>query len=157
MQTSRADLDLQTETLTLSPPNYDTAATREASRSVLLVDDDQAVRGVLVMMLESMGFQVESADSAEKALELLLAKASSYAFLLSDFSMPSMNGWRLAEAAALIRTDLPVIIMSGDADSQLHTQGPSSSTAGFIQKPFRPTELSDLLQFLGVAHDPQGM
>ena len=80
--------------------------------TVLVVDDDADVRELAVSCLQTLGYEVLSADSGKAALALL-ASAAQIDLLLLDFAMPEMTGLDIARAAAVRRRSLPVLFMTG--------------------------------------------
>lgn len=107
---------------------------------VLLVDDDDAVRAVTATILAEMGHQVTEADSGSAALDLL--RATPVDLLLVDYAMPGMNGAETANAALKLKPDLPVLFVTGFADtSGLKEIGEDR----IIQKPYRDEELKQKL------------
>lgn len=88
-------------------------ATASAHR-ILLVDDDDLVRETVAAQLIDLGYTVRAAPGAQAAL-LVLAGAEPPDLLLTDFSMPAMNGLALIRAARDLRPDLPAILLTGYA------------------------------------------
>jgi len=79
---------------------------------ILIVDDDELVRGVLMELLEDLGFAVIEAGSGHDALALLRDKVE-VSLVISDINMPEMDGLQLVEELKSMRPSLPVILMSG--------------------------------------------
>ena len=110
-------------------------------RTILLVDDDEAVREIEAAALDHMGYEVIQAGSGGAALELLEARPE-IDVLVADFAMPGMNGAELARRAAEVRPELPVLFVTGYGDLE------SLAEAGeqrVVQKPFKPEELGQKL------------
>jgi CheY-like chemotaxis protein len=107
--------------------------------TVLVVDDDEAVRITTAMILEDLGYRVLESGTGEGALELLRGH-SDIALLLTDVVMPGMNGVELARRVRAMSAVLPILFFSGYADP--------GSVAGdvilqpIIRKPFRAGELA---------------
>lgn len=103
---------------------------------VLVVDDDTIILWGTASLLESLGFEVIRANSGSAALEALHDRQEIGA-LVTDFEMPRMSGIELAEAAQILRPDLPVIIATG------HTTVKTGSGHSWITlaKPFTRDEL----------------
>jgi PAS domain S-box-containing protein len=122
---------------------------RKQHETVLLVEDQEEVRDLVRTMLEQYGYQVLSAESAHKALEIEGA-TKTIDVLLTDIVMPGMNGSELARAIRERRPTLPVLFMSG------YTDGPLDfPDARMLQKPFSPRVLAARLQEVlssGVSH-----
>jgi two-component system cell cycle sensor histidine kinase/response regulator CckA len=111
-----------------------------AGVSVLVVDDEAAVRRFAARVLQREGFDVlEAADGAE-ALELVKAGHANIDAIVSDIVMPHLNGVELMEALATIRPDLPVILMSGYATAALSELG-IATPCSILMKPFSAERL----------------
>ncbi len=120
----------------------DTAASqRTPGVRVLLVDDERDIREVVGAMLDAVGLDVESATSAEEALERL--RASAFDLLLLDWNLPGMTGLELCR---LIRKDsvlatLPVLFLTAHAAPQDVVDAFASGADDYVVKPFRAPEL----------------
>ena len=115
--------------------------------TILLVDDDSAVRIAVTELLEGLGYIVREAQDGEKALALLSAHPE-VDVLLTDVAMPVMTGPALAREALRVRPELPVIFMSGYANPHqlaLEEEG-EIALERLLQKPFRPGQLAELLE-----------
>ena len=109
---------------------------------ILLVDDDDPVRAVTVGMLRELGYDVRDAASGKAALDLL-QQDEGIDLLLTDLVMPTMNGVQLAAMARASRPDLPVVFISGHANSI----GESMVLDGqLLRKPFDVDDLSRVLE-----------
>ena len=97
---------------------------------VLLVEDDEGVRDLLIGVLTHYGYSVDAYGSAEQALE----HNAPFDILLSDVLLPGMNGPELVREIRKRRPGVPVLLMSGDTG---HVVDPKELDAkGFLQKPF---------------------
>jgi CheY-like chemotaxis protein len=106
--------------------------------TILLVDDDPAVRDVTAAMLEDLGYGVIEASDGAAALDLL-SKGIRVDLMLADFSMPGMTGSELAAAAAELRPGLPVLLVTGYADERTLA---AVSSDRLVLKPFRTEDLA---------------
>ena len=79
---------------------------------ILLVDDDDDLRGLLRALLEGDGYQVFSCRDASRALKVFASRGD-IQMLLTDFQMPKMSGVELSQRIAQTRPDLPILILSG--------------------------------------------
>ncbi|HEY2909074.1 MAG TPA: ATP-binding protein, partial [Gemmataceae bacterium] len=114
-------------------------------RSVLLVEDEEAVRKLARSALENSGYAVTAADHGEAALDLL-DSGLTIDVLITDLTMPGMGGRELAARVRLARTEVGVVFISGYApDSSWLNDVPG---ALFLAKPFTP---NDLLKATGKA------
>jgi len=129
-----------------SVPRKDAVEARKApqapqastQRTVLVMDDDSAVREVTSAMLSDLGHSVVEAGSGGAALDLLRTDQR-VDVLLADYAMPGMNGSEVARAAMELRPGLPILFITGYADLKaLRDVGEER----IIQKPFRDEELA---------------
>ncbi|HST73880.1 MAG TPA: ATP-binding protein [Acetobacteraceae bacterium] len=112
----------------------------DRGRTVLLVDDEDMIRGLAERALRQRGWEVLSADSAEAALALLEDRraesgAPPPAVLVSDVVMPGMDGPALVRAVRATQPDLPAILVSGYADETLR-QDCTGPGIVFLSKPY---------------------
>ena len=103
---------------------------------VLVVDDDAGVRALCSQTLRSAGYDVLEAEDGQCGLEL--ARSEGPALALLDVEMPLLDGFELAEA---LRGDsrtraIPVVFVSGEADSANYARARALGAAGFLPKPF---------------------
>jgi len=118
---------------------------REAPATILLVEDDDAVRAVSERALTRFGFQVLSARSGDEAVRLAQAHPGPIDLVLTDIMMPGMNGVEVAQIVSTHRPGIHVFFMSGYADQDLIRKGLLEPGTRFLQKPFSPRELSQRL------------
>jgi DNA-binding NtrC family response regulator len=115
-----------------------------ASQScVLVVDDDELVRETVMLALDEAGFVTKGAEDGASALALLECGAHVDA-LVTDFSMPGMNGLDLIAAVHVRMPRLPAILLTGHLGdiASYQADGPSSESFTVLQKPIRPTRLA---------------
>jgi CheY-like chemotaxis protein len=131
------------------------AADRKAALAhlrVLLVDDDEAVRAPLASSLEDAGFSVLSAESAERALDMLRSGLWVDA-LVTDLSMPGMSGWDLIREVRSRWPDLPSLMLTGHLEDDDAGQGPACGLGDrflLLRKPAPPALLAERLGALVV-------
>jgi two-component system cell cycle sensor histidine kinase/response regulator CckA len=113
----------------------------EASGTILLVEDDSAVRAVARRALLRFGFNVLPAAGGEEALQVANEHNGEIDLLLTDVMMPGMNGVEVAKRIQRLRPGIRVFYMSGYADQDLVGQGLLQPGTHFLQKPFTPQEL----------------
>jgi len=116
------------------------AAQQEAT--VLLVEDDDAVRAATRRILERCGYTVVEAPEAETALDLIRADEIQFDVVLTDAVMPGMSGLELAELLATERPGLPLVLVSGYTEDAINRGGPLAPNAVFLEKPFTVHALS---------------
>ncbi|MBV9252392.1 MAG: PAS domain-containing protein [Acetobacteraceae bacterium] len=133
----------------------DTAERRDSNADasgrvhVLLVDDDPLVCELLAQQLEELGYSVLVAGSGEEALRLLAAGERVDA-LITDLTMPEMNGLTLIQAAHAHRPSLPVVLLTGYAGdgAALAVGGALSGAFSLLRKPTTGEQLADRLAAL---------
>jgi PAS domain S-box-containing protein len=120
-----------------SPPSTSRLTGNE---TILLVEDDERVRGSVKRVLEQGGFRLLVARDSADALALARAHVGKVDLLLTDVVMPGASG---PDLAATIREEIgcKVLFMSGYSDHAALRRGELTSVAGFIQKPFSPDML----------------
>jgi two-component system cell cycle sensor histidine kinase/response regulator CckA len=109
------------------------------SETVMLVEDDERVRELVRVMLETKGYRVLAAAGAEEAERLCTADVD---LLLSDVVMPEVNGDVLAERLAATAPRLRILFMSGYSDEAVYRHGAIGPGAAFIEKPFTDRTLA---------------
>jgi len=116
-----------------------TPASRETPRgteTVLLVEDDEAVRTLARKMLASHGYTVLAAPSGADALELAASHAGPIHLLVTDVVLPGMSGRELAARFQSVRPGLKVLYTSGYTDEAIVHHGVLDPGIAFLQKPF---------------------
>ena len=106
---------------------------------ILVVEDEQAVRGLVRQLLELAGYDVIEAVSAEAALDLDVAEVD---VLLTDVVMPGISGPEVAARLLERNPHLKILFVSGYTDDLVLRDGISSGTTAFLQKPFTAKELA---------------
>ena len=120
----------------------------EASRdltgagTVLLVEDEDAVRAFGARALRNKGYNVLEAPSGEAALELLAGEAGTIDLLITDVVMPKLDGPALVREVRETRPDLPVIFISGYAEDSFRKRLGEDARIHFLPKPFSLKELA---------------
>jgi two-component system cell cycle sensor histidine kinase/response regulator CckA len=106
-----------------------------AAGSVLVVDDESAVRRFAVRVLQREGYLVMEASDGAEALNLFRVDGTSVEVVVSDIVMPRLNGVELMQALSASHPGLPVILMSGYATAALSELG-IAAPCGILTKPF---------------------
>lgn len=126
----------QQEVVVKANPTAEQNKTRGAGRQVLLVDDDELVLETVGTMMTALDYEVTMQSGPKEALAMIEQNPARFDILISDVTMPELNGIELAAAAHNCNPALPVILMTGHTD--LVT--PDSITT--LAKPFNLSELS---------------
>jgi two-component system cell cycle sensor histidine kinase/response regulator CckA len=116
--------------------------------TVLLVEDEPAVRQSIRRNLERFGYRVLEAINGEAALTLCRERPSTIDVVVTDVMMPGMNGRELADRLRTSHPDLRVVFMSGYADDAIRERGLVDDTHVFLQKPFSGADLGRAIQGL---------
>lgn len=120
--------------------DLDTTIVQDLSKTVLLVDDDEAVRRVTRVTLESNGFIVQEAENADDALSLINRADQPIDLLVTDVAMPGVGGRELAVRVIQKLPEIRVLFISGYTNSAGLQEGLSVPN-DFLEKPFTPHEL----------------
>jgi diguanylate cyclase (GGDEF)-like protein len=107
--------------------------------SILIVDDDANLLGMLSEAFTSEGYRCETADSAESALERI--KETPFDIMLTDISLPGMKGFELTMQSKRLRPDMAVVVMTGYIDDFSYDSAMEAGASDFIKKPFTLREL----------------
>jgi signal transduction histidine kinase len=108
------------------------------SERILVVDDDHDVRAIMTSFLSEIGYVVHEAEHGDTALAL--QKTVNPQLMIVDFAMPGTNGAEVVKAARATQPTLPILFVSGYADSAALEAAVGS--APFLRKPIRPAELA---------------
>ena len=114
-------------------------ASKEAARgseTILLVEDEAAVRGLASRILEKQGYRVLSAQHGREAMDIATREEGKIDLVLTDVVMPGMNGRGLVERLAGIRPRMKSLYMSGYTDDDIIRRGFIEPSKSFLQKPF---------------------
>lgn len=115
-----------------------------AKESILVVDDDENLRKFLAEMLKKLGFAVYSVATARKAFTAL--EETAYSFVITDISMPGMDGLELIVQLTETYPDLCTIAMTGYLNRYKYTDVVTAGATDFINKPFSMEELEAKLR-----------
>jgi two-component system, cell cycle sensor histidine kinase and response regulator CckA len=129
-----------TEVTTLNTLTTDKAT--GGSETILLVEDDSAVRFLTRRILEGAGYRVYDCAGPQQARELFEKIIDLVSMLVTDIIMPGSSGPRLFEALASRRPSLRVLYVSGYTDDTIVQQGELEPGFGFLQKPFTADDLT---------------
>lgn len=122
-------------------------------KSVLIVDDNELVRNLIVTILEDARVEVLTASTGPEAIELLGRHGDAIGCVLQDLSMPGMPGEEVVAELLQINPDIPVIVLSVDDPGYSSSRLSGLKIADYIQKPFESdvliTRVRDLIQEQG--------
>ncbi len=117
------------------------------SETLLLVEDDAAIRKIMTTLLTEQGYTLLTAENGEEGEELFRSNADEIALVISDVIMPKKNGWEMYQAICRMKSDIPVIFMSGYTADIIDDD--QINTCSLLLKPVNPiTLLSKIREIL---------
>ncbi len=119
-----------------SPLGVATARIWQGTGTVLVIDDDGAVRMIASRILERMGFTVLTAENGAVGLDIFRARKDEIVFVLLDLTMPVMGGEQAFAELRRLRSDVRVVLASGYNEQDATNRFAGAGLAGFIKKPF---------------------
>ncbi|MEP7327063.1 MAG: response regulator [Gemmatimonadota bacterium] len=128
--------------LDISAPDPRLGTAARGSETILLVEDEVAVRRLARRVLRSKGYVVLEAANGREALRMVSEHSGQLDLVLTDVVMPGMSGPEMAERLAREQPDLRVLYMSGYADEAIGHHGVLEAGVEFLQKPFTPQDLA---------------
>jgi CheY-like chemotaxis protein len=126
------------QTLMKSPPAPDA----RGNETILLAEDEAAIREITQLILENLGYRVLSASTPEEAIRLAKEHDGEIHLLLTDVVMPEMNGRDLAKNLISLYPELRSLFMSGYTSNVIAHHGVLDDGIHFIQKPFSKQALA---------------
>ncbi len=117
----------------------------KGSGKVLLVDDEETVRGIGREMLQELGFTVITADDGREGVAAFKENPD-VAFVILDLTMPHMDGEQCFRVLKQLKPDVKVMISSGYSEQEVSIKFVGKGLAGFIQKPYKLSVLRDAVR-----------
>jgi signal transduction histidine kinase/CheY-like chemotaxis protein len=108
-----------------------------ATGAVLVVDDEPNARRIAQLFLEDVGYEVLLASDGREAVEMFRARAGSVVAVVLDLTMPNMSGEETFRQLREIRGDVPVVLSSGYAETDVARRFAGQPAVAYIQKPYR--------------------
>lgn len=124
----------------------DTGPAPQGTESLLLVDDEKGITDILEEMLMNLGYTVKTSQNPQEALATFTASPSRFDLIITDMTMPHINGFELCAAIKKIRPDIPVILCTGHS-SQIdddHIKG--ADIAAVVIKPVTTMEMAQTIR-----------
>ncbi len=123
-----------------------TGALTQGTGRVLVVDDEELLAAMACDLLRERGYECRSESDPDAALALIEASPDAFDVLVTDHVMPKRTGVQLARSALLARPDLPVVLMSGFADSVSAEDACRQGIVRFIHKPLTSAKLAEAVR-----------
>ena len=117
----------------------------EGGGTALLVEDEEILRNMAQTMLIRLGIKDLTANDGVEAVEEFKKHLNEIHVVVSDLSMPRMDGWEALSALCRIRSDIPVVFVSGHDESEEITDYHVELPQIFLQKPYQKAELKEAL------------
>jgi PAS domain S-box-containing protein len=121
--------------------------TWQGSGTVLLVDDEETVRGIGAEMLKELGFSTVTAEDGREAVEIFTSR-NDISFVILDLTMPHMDGEQCFRELRQLKPDVKVIMSSGYNEQEVAGKFAGKGLAGFLQKPYKLSTLQDVIRKL---------
>lgn len=125
-------------TIPSAPNQYQSLSGRE---TLLVIEDDDAVREFTVRTLKTFGYHVLSASDGQTALELFKNQASRIHMVITDILMPKMTGKQFVEALRQFNQDVKIMFVSGYDPDHTADEMPVGHKVAFLEKPFGREQL----------------
>ncbi len=117
-------------------------ASTSSEQSILVVEDEEGIRGLLTEVLSSQGYRILQASNGKAALAMALESSDPIDLLITDVVMPGMGGKELSEQFKKLKPDTKILFMSGYTNNAIQMHGILDPGAQFLQKPFSPNQLA---------------
>ena len=134
--TFRVFLPVSTEAMPATAPGIQPPAAEAQGGTILLVDDDDLLVQTTGALIKSMGFQLLTASNGQEAVDCLKAHPGGIRCVITDLTMPGMDGWATLAALRKLEPGLPVILASGYAHAQVMAGDHPDRPQAFLWKPF---------------------
>ena len=134
---------VKTQTQAIEKASFDMAG---GSEHILLIDDEQSIVEVERLFLEKLGYRVSTATGSEAGLEMLSRKPDAFDLVITDMTMPKMNGDKLSAEILKIRPDLPIIMSTGYNANISSQTALKAGIKAFVEKPVVSADLARIVR-----------
>ncbi len=124
-------------------PKEIASAAAKGTETILLVEDEDAVRTMISRVLQGSGYTVLEACQGKEAIEVCQKHRGLIHLMVTDVIMPQMSGRELAERLGAVRPEMKVLFMSGYPDNAIVHHGVLDAGTAFLQKPFTLSALEN--------------
>lgn len=131
----------RTDALLEPAATADTSDMPTGTESILVVEDDPAVRRLAVVILGNCGYKIQESNNAFEALAVF-RRNPNFDLIITDIIMPQMSGKELSDKIKMQRPHAKILLMSGYTDDALAHHGVLDDGLLFLEKPFSPTKLA---------------
>ena len=135
-------IDKSPETL----PPVSAGMVPKGTERILLVDDEEAIVRMFERMLERLGYQVTSRTSSVEALHAFRSQPDKFDLVITDLSMPNMNGTDLAKELLGIRPDIPIVLCTGFSEIISKEKAMVIGVREYIMKPVVPSQIAGTIR-----------
>lgn len=119
---------------------------KEHLGTILVVDDEESIRGFLASALDHLGYDVKEAADGREAMVVFEEHGQNINLVLLDLTMPKLGGEETFGELRLMRADIPVVLMSGYTQDEVTGLFADKEITGFLQKPFSIDSLMHTLK-----------
>ncbi len=127
-------------------PHSELGQNRTKRGRILVVDDDSPTLALTREILEDCGYEVTTGEDGLQALDLFSSKTSQFDMVITDHHMPRMTGLRLATEIRMLRSDVPIILCSGDQKALLQARKHMVGCHRVMHKPVNARELMSTIR-----------
>ena len=124
---------------------------------VLLVDDEEAIAISLRIMLERLGYKVTALTDGQEAWKIFSANPSEFDLVITDHVMPHLTGEDIASKIGRIRSDIPIIMLTGGFYLTSSEEAMARGFRGFLLKPFAVKEVAGIVRRVLDQKEPRYM
>jgi len=120
--------------------------TTGGGQKILLLDDEPALTAPFQRLLERLKYQVTVSNNPRAAVELIRQNPAHFDLVITDLTMPEMNGFEVARQLHVFRADLPIILVSGLSSDFTREKVAAAGITELLEKPVSMTTLAEVLQ-----------
>ncbi|MCB9029629.1 MAG: response regulator [Deltaproteobacteria bacterium] len=131
----------------------ESAANRNRIKKILICEDEELVRDLIVQILEPHSFELVSVRNGTEALNTI-ERTKDFDLIISDVGLPDTSGEILAQKVRKLLPDIAILLISGHAPNQLSIDELPDKIVRFLSKPFTPSELLDEINILSARIEP---
>lgn len=139
-------LPIPTETGTSAPKKQIEEEVPMGNEHLLIVDDEEPIANLFKLMLQRYGYQVTNTCDGEEALKVFKLHPELFDLIITDYAMPKMNGFELAEEIVKIRPAIPIILSTGFNDISNKSKTSQKGIKSYINKPIQANQLAQIVR-----------